>query len=203
MARVNTSLTVACAPRRSRREMRDAVLTLAYLRGRWDLDGMDAGLCVFVSRPCSDGRADKRYSTTPWRGFAGRCDPMSHGKRTMPGPVAPGRSGSPSEPPNSVQMRTIRSSKQPPVREDWVRWAAIARSRFIAFVGARGCRHRPFEWRSNACSFRYRWIHEDGGHACDGAAAGASASNCRPESMTPTCGNQAMRRAGTTGAEVA
>jgi hypothetical protein len=133
MARVNTSLTVACAPRRSRREMRDAVLTLAYLRGRWDLDGMDAGLCVFVSRPCSDGRADKRYSTTPWRGFAGRCDPMSHGKRTMPGPVAPGRSGSPSELPNSVQMRTIRSSKQPPVREDWLRWAAIARSRFIAF----------------------------------------------------------------------
>jgi len=33
--------------------------------------------------------------------------------------------------------------------------------------------------------------------------AGASASNCRPEGMTPTCANQAMRRAGTTGAEVA
>ena len=38
--------------------------------------------------------------------------------RTLPGPVAPSGSGSPSAPQNSVEMRIIPGSKQPPVRED-------------------------------------------------------------------------------------
>jgi len=75
MARVNTSLTVACAPRRAKREMRDnAVLTLAHLQGSAGFEeGTDAGRCVCVLRPRSNG------SPPPSCPSNGSCADCSHG----------------------------------------------------------------------------------------------------------------------------
>jgi hypothetical protein len=61
MARVNTSLTVACTPRRSRREMHDdAVLTVAHSPARRVSTEWIRVSASFVFRPRSDGRADMR-----------------------------------------------------------------------------------------------------------------------------------------------
>jgi len=80
MARVNTSLTVACTPRRSRREMRDAVLTLAHFQSA-GLEGRDAGLSPSdrdrtAARTCATPRphdAASRGAATRRATESGRC----------------------------------------------------------------------------------------------------------------------------------
>ena len=119
---------------------------------------------------------DPRFSTAPRRGFPDRCDPDKP-EADVARPGCAHRPGSPSALQNSVQMRKSGVRNNHPLGKTGYEGGHA--QRLIAFVERRGCRNRPFEWRLNACSFRYRWTHEDPGHPCDGAAAAGSALNCR------------------------
>jgi len=200
MAHVNTFLTVACTPRRAKRSMRDAVPDAC---SRW----VRSNGCGHLRLSCSErDRTAARTCATP------RLHAAASLALRMEEATERGRCPARLRPAGRARFLIRRAQykcgqsgvrNNHPLGKTGYVWRLLLCIRFIAFVGARGCRHRPFEWRSNACSFRDRWVQQDGGHACDGAAAGASVSNCGPESMTPICGNQAMLQAGTTGAEVA
>ena len=105
-------------------------------------------------------------------------------------------------PQNSVQMRTIRASKQPPVREDCVRLVAIARTGSSL----------PCEQKAAGTGLS-NGVHMLIHFATDGstktAAIAAMARRLQEafrtvglKGMTPTCGNGVTWRAGPTGAEV-
>jgi hypothetical protein len=90
MARVNTSLTVACAPRRSRREMRDDAVFDAARFAR--TGGFRRSRCVSIidcdrTKPAGERagrRRPARLLHAPWRGFLTPAIPEAFRKRRCP-----------------------------------------------------------------------------------------------------------------------
>lgn len=111
MARINTSLTVACSPRRSRRENRDGAALLRRI----------------PARPTGFRRGSGCNPSRQTAAYRNRCNPQDPAA-DVAWPGCRSRPPSPSATANSVEMRRFRAAGQPPVREAAVRSAAVSRT---------------------------------------------------------------------------
>jgi len=141
--------------------------------------------CDWTNPPANApaGDALRGYSTRRGAASLTPAIPEAFRKRALPGPVAPaGRARLP-RCKTQYKCGNSRLRNNHPLGKPGYDQPLLLAPALLLSLEWKGCWNRPFEWRSNACSFRSRWIHEDPGHPRDGAAAAGSVPNRGPEGM--------------------
>ena len=162
MARVNTSWTVACAPRRSKRSLSVAILDRDRTARPANARSTARLQCGTSKAFLPPGNVLRSRQPTP-RGAASLI-------LAIPDPrgadvARPGCPSWPGSPPVSRKTQykcgKSRVENNHPLGKPEYNKGLLPAPALLLSLELKGRRNRPFDWRSHACSFRCRWIHED------------------------------------------